>query len=244
MEHDPVQFELSESGRTQLETISRRCEEYAQTYDTLRYQRLVPWSGRGHVRTSEAHWEAFLAAQDESAFEHDWFRWDGPHRCMFGLWLGMWLGSPDGLDEFGELCGAIAKVLQTEDPPSINIRDEIGAWRQDQWIWQMHDWSSRFDIPGLQSDVFIWDSEVDANEEPSEFVEIAERWRLGRSGPYPEHPFVWRFVDNIFTASATALRAILNPLPVAEMNDGWEEEMLPYIGRVTVEAPSVISMHS
>ena len=208
---------ISKAGRRSLKDICREFERCSRSYPALYHQRMVPWSETGRVGISLSQWEAFRTVCSEQLNADTWWQWDEPSfDCDY---LGKWFGDGEGLDEFANLSESVAMVLSREDvdfdPLDFNLEVHHGS----DWLSRLHDWAFKYKMPLLRSDMTLWGCEDYVYED---FYELAEQWETLDSGVrIPRHPVVWRLIDNVFTSSATAIRAILRPDTVIATNEPW-----------------------
>ena len=102
-------FSLSPAGRHNLEAICVELERAARHYPPLYHQQLKPWSVKGEVSITERQWAAFI--ENEGLSDDSWCEWHGP----FEDFLGIWYGSPEGIDTFRDLSDSLRVVLRRED---------------------------------------------------------------------------------------------------------------------------------
>lgn len=61
---------------------------------------------------------------------------------------------------------------------------------------------------------------------------MAKQWEtLDDETSIPRHPVVWRLIDNVFTSSVTAIRALLWPDAVITTNEPWPLSLFPPLFR-------------
>lgn len=213
-------FTLTESGRANLNAILEEFLRANRHYGPLYHLRLIPWSEDGEVSVSESQWEAFINSHTASPDDEDWWEWDGPHTAKPGfsyLSLGMWTGDPDGLQEFTDLANALVNVLSREnfsatDAPEHDFRS-VSCW-----LSTVHYWAFKYQLPLLRSDMTLWGAE---DSQSDQFFELAEMQVECNGISYPLHPLCFSLVDNVFTSSAAAIRAILQPATVISTNEPW-----------------------
>lgn len=233
---------LSKPARRTLKAIGREFDRCARAYPALYHQRMLPWSEKGHVGITLPQWDAFRRAASDQLDAQEWWQWNEPSwqsgyvRVRFGEDggleelgkvdeplashdPGLWFGDGEGLDEFVNLSESVAMVLSQDtldfDPFDFNL--EVGGWVD--WLNRLHDWAFKHQMPLLRSDMTLWGVE---DHDPEDFYELAEQWdSLDGGTSIPRHPVVWRLIDNVFTSSATAIRALLWPNAVITTNEPW-----------------------
>ena len=97
----------------------------------------------------------------------------------------------------------------------------LGSWRA--WLSQLHEWAFRYQMPLLRCDMSLWGCE---DYDFDGFYRLSALWEWNNDPRlrYPLHPVVWRIVDNLFTSSSTAIRAILEPDCVIATMNPWPSE--------------------
>lgn len=208
---------ISKAGRRNLKDICREFDRCSRNYPALYHQRMVPWSEKGRVGITLSQWEAFRHAEFAQLDDKVWSQWDEPSRD--DDYLGLWFGNGEGLAEFVDLSESVAMVLSQEnlefDPLDFNCDIRHGS----DWIQQLHDWAFKYQMPLLRSDMGLWGGD-DCDLE--DFYELAEEWYTLEDGTkIPRHPVMWRLIDNVFTSSMAAIRAILAPDTVIATNEPW-----------------------
>ncbi|QGJ68644.1 Hypothetical protein PBC10988_3050 [Planctomycetales bacterium 10988] len=208
---------ISKAGRHNLNAICQEFERCSRNYLPLFHQRMVPWSELGQVGITPSQWQAFRRTEDERLSDDVWWQWDEPHSG--NEHLGQWFGDPDGMEEFSDLSESVAMVLSREaidfDPLDFDVEISGGTG----WIALLHDWAFKYQMPLLRSEMSLWGVE---SYELEEFYDLAEHWDTSDDDTkFPRHPVVWRLIDNVFTASMTALRALLKPDVVIATNEPW-----------------------
>lgn len=212
-----IRLSLSKPARRTLKAIGREFDRCARAYSALYHQRMLPWSEKGRGGITLPQWAAFRVAASNRLEAGEWSQWDEP--SFDGDHLGLWLGDGEGLDEFVNLSESVAMVLSQEaldfDPFDFNL--EVGGWSD--WLNRLHDWAFKHQMPLLRSDMTLWGTE---DHDSEDFYELAEQWETLDGGTsIPRHPVVWRLIDNVFTSSATAIRALLWPDAVIATNEPW-----------------------
>jgi hypothetical protein len=204
---------------------------------------MLPWSESGRVGISLPQWDAFRRAASDQLDAQEWWQWDEPSwrsgnyaRVRFGEdgdveefgntsepvashYPGLWFGDGEGLEEFKNLSESVAMVLSQEaldfDPLDFNLEVAHGS----DWLVRLHEWAFKHQMPLLRSDMTLWGAE---DHDSEDFYELAEQWETLDGGTsIPRHPVVWRLIDNVFTSSATAIRALLWPNAVITTNEPW-----------------------
>ncbi len=212
-----IRLSLSKPARRNLKAIGREFDRCAHAYPALYHQRMLPWSEKGRVGISLSQWDAFRIAASDQLDAEVWSQWDEP--TLEDDYLGLWLGNGEGLDEFVNLSESVAMVLSHEaldfDPLDFNLEVAHGS----DWLVRLHDWAFKHQMPLLRSDMTLWGAE---DHDSEDFYELAEQWEtLDGETNIPLHPVVWRLIDNVFTSSATAIRALLWPDAVIATNEPW-----------------------
>lgn len=215
-------FSLTEAGRENLEAILAEFERAARSYPPLYHQRMIPWSIDGEVEINDAQWETFINAESNSLDDSEWWEWDGPHSAKPGMnstYLGMWYGNPEGLQEFINLVESAMIILEREDFSDVDANELPFAFGSlSQWISTLHMWAFRFHMPLLRIDMTPWGA---SDSDPDDYFELVEQKGKVGDSSYPLHPFCWKLVDNVFTSSMEAIRAILKPDMVIATNEPW-----------------------
>ncbi len=222
-----IRLSLSKSARRNLKAIGREFERCARAYPALYHQRMLPWSENGRVGITLPQWDAFRVAASNQLDAEEWSQWDEP--SFDDDHLGLWLGDGEGIEEFVNRGESVAMVLSHEaldfDPLDFNL--EVNEWSD--WLDRLHSWAFKHQMPLLRSDMTLWGRE---NQDAEDFYELAEQWETLDGGTsVPRHPVVWRLIDNVFTSSATAIRALLWPDAVITTNEPWPLSLIPPLFR-------------
>jgi hypothetical protein len=208
-------FSLSPAGRHNLEAICVELERAARQHPALFHQQLKPWSVKGEVRITEPQWEAFIENEGQCLSEEVWCDWDGP----FDDYLGIWHGSPDGLEEFCNLAESLGMVLCREDFSEIDSRDlPIEFESVHEWLMTLHQWAMRFSLPLLRGYGELWNGETD---DPNEYNRLIQIWGSVGDVSYPMHPLIFNLQFNVWSSSLAAVRALLSPELVVATNTIW-----------------------
>ena len=228
-----IHLSLTKPARRTLKALGREFERCARTYPALYHQRMLPWSEKGRVGITLPQWGAFRVAAPDRLDAEVWSQWDEP--SLDGDHLGLWLGDGEGLDEFVNLSESVAMVLSHEaldfDPLDFNL--EVNDCSD--WLDRLHDWAFKHQMPLLRSDMTLWGAE---DHDSEDFYELAEQWdSLDGGTSIPRHPVVWRLIDNVFTSSATAIRALLWPDAVITTNKPWPPSRVSVIFTSAIEEP-------
>ncbi len=217
---------ISQVGRDHLEDICRELEKCEERFLPLFHRQVAAWSKQGVVPMAADQWDAFIKGES-FLLEGTWFDWHGPHEYFNSRWLGMWYGDPGGKDEFLRLCKSIASVLRMETRIAGCEGGTLAVRGWPDWIFSIHDWAHRHQMPMLRSQLTIWNSSAplpsdDWGDDDLAVALAADRnWKSLDGVRYPAHPYVRSLVDNVFTASRTALRALLRPEFVAATRMPW-----------------------
>lgn len=213
----PMHLSLSKPARRNLKAIGREFDRCSHAYPALFHQRMIPWSENGPAGITLPQWDAFRSEASSLLDAEEWWEWDEP--SSDGDYLGLWFGDGEGLDEFANLSDAVAMVLSHErlsfDPLDFNFEVHRGT----DWICRLQEWGFKHQMPLLRSDMTLWGCRTYDLED---FYELAEQWDTLNDGmSVPRKPVVWRLIDNVFTSSAAAIRAILWPDTVIATNEPW-----------------------
>lgn len=234
MEKDTATMEritlpLSEAGRHNLEAIYQELDRCSRQYGGLYHQRMFPMSEYRCCTITSQQWAAFKQAAGELEGE-EWWQWDGASSDED--YLCLWFGDPSGLEEFATLSESIEMVLSRE---SINLEELNlggGPIAVPGWVHYLHNWAFKYQMPLLRHDMYLWEAE---DAELEEWCELLEHWdTLDDGTTFPRHPVVRRLVDNVFTSSMTAIRALLWPDLVIATNEPW-----PVVGGIVQAASKV-----
>ena len=210
---------IGNSARKELAEIGKEFARRSERFPPLHHSRIKPWSEHGESSITFAQWGTFIEAEGDRLENERWSQWEGPlinlNSMSKSSELGLWTGDPEGLDDFVSLSSSICMALQGEGILG-------GDWRR--WLEQLHEWAFRYQMPLLRCDISLWGRNDDYDLE--DFYRISSQWTWGDSPDlcYPSHPIVWRIVDNLFTSSATAIRAILAPNDVIATMNPWPSE--------------------
>lgn len=208
---------LSKAGFRNLKDICREFDRCSRSYPALYHQRMVPWSEKGRGGINLPQWEVFRQAAFAQLDDDVWSQWDEP--SAEDDYLGLWSGDGEGLAEFVDLRESVAMVLSREDMDFDPFNWSCEIQRGSDWLPLLHDWAFKHQMPLLRSEMGLWGcDEYDLED----FYELAEMWdTLDDGTKIPRHPVVWRLVDNVFTSSMTAIRAMLWPDSVVTTYEPW-----------------------
>lgn len=232
---------LTKSAKRELRAIAGEFDRCVSHYGALYHHSMKQWSERtGDERISVDQWNLFRDEESVQFSNDGWWEWDGPivsPRSEFAVGFGYWSGEGSGLESFLELGDSVAIVLSDEGAG-------IDSWRS--WLRLLHEWGIRYELPLLRSDLSLWGCEGYSMEQ---FDDLCGKWVTSDDGQrlYPKHPIIWRLVHNVFTSSAAALRAIVEPTEVIASNDPWPVETIGDLfeaSEISVEVPSVIEAES
>ncbi|MEZ5945163.1 MAG: hypothetical protein R3C18_27635 [Planctomycetaceae bacterium] len=208
-------FSLSPAGRQNLEAICVELERAARQHPPLYHQQLKPWSANGEVRITEQQWVAFIENEGNGLSEEVWCDWHGP----FDDYLGIWFGSPDGIDEFCDLIESVAMVLRREDFSNIDPLDlRVEFESLHEWLSTLHQWAMKFSLPLLRGFGEVWNGEA---SDADEYIRLIHSWGGIGAVSYPLHPLVFNLQYNVYSSTLAAIRAILTPEFVTATNEAW-----------------------
>ncbi|MCD0459533.1 hypothetical protein [Roseiconus lacunae] len=216
-------FSLSEAAKYNLEAIVHEFQRASLWHGPLYHERLVPWGGTAPAHVTREEWDTFIELESEKLSDDEWWEWDGPCSGSPGWntsFLGRWFGDPEGRDFFFCLVNSTLTVLGNEDVSEFPDLEAPFDFRSlNGWIGTLHAWAFRFQMPLLRSEMKVWGQD---DQQPSTFFETVNLWRQMDGGKrYPAHPVRWVLVDDVFTSSIAALRALLNPDLVVTTNEPW-----------------------
>jgi hypothetical protein len=208
---------LGAAARNALKALRREFRRCSDWYPPLYHEKFLPWSKAGTVNISESQWSAFQAENNPVDPDDEWFEWSGIHGSVEGF-LGRWAGSPEGIKEFINLADSVCIALADEDMGELPRLDDSG-----DWLWLLHRWAFRHQIPLLRSDMTVWG--CDQYPGWDDFYRLIETWSEPNSDGvcYPMHPLNWRLLFNVFTSSVAAIDALLKPERVITSNEPFED---------------------
>lgn len=230
---------LSKAGCRNLKDICREFDRCSRSYPALYHQRMVPWSEKGRGGISLPQWEAFRQAASAQLDDDVWSHWDEP--SAEDDYLCLWSGDGEGLAEFVDLSESVAMVLSREnvdfDPFNWSCEIQQGS----DWLPLLHDCAFKHQMPLLRSEMGLWGcDEYDLED----FYELAEMWdTLDDGTKIPRHPVVWRLIDNVFTSSMTAIRAMLWPDSVIATYEPWPVMRGEFTSPVPVIVTEELGVH-
>ncbi|WP_161604785.1 hypothetical protein, partial [Roseiconus nitratireducens] len=128
---------------------------------------------------------------------------------------------------FFNLVESTLNVLTEEDLKEIEVNDLVpfNFNSAEGWVGSLHAWAFRYQMPLLRCTMTTWGRE---NGDRREFFETVNLWRqLDRGTRYPAHPIRWTLIDDVFTSSVSAIRALLRPDLVLTENEPWPLADMP-----------------
>lgn len=212
---------LGAATRSALKALRREFRRCSNWYPPLYHEKFLPWSEAGTVDISESQWSTFETANESIHPADEWAKWSGIHRSLEGSdspFLGRWAGSPEGIEEFVNLADSVCIALADEDMGELPRLKDYG-----DWLWLLHTWAFRHQMPLLRSDMNVWGCEQ--FPESDDFYRLIETWTDPDENGigFPKHPLRWRLLFNVFTSSAAAIDAFLSPERVIASNEPFED---------------------
>ena len=217
-------FSISEAAKYNLEAIVHEFQRASQWYGPLYHERLVPWSGMAPAAVSDDEWDKFIELESDKLPDDEWWEWEGASTRSPGWnasFLERWFGDPEGRDSFLHLVESTLAVLDGEDLSEIDIHDVVpfDFRSAEGWVGTLHAWAFRYQMPLLRSTMTTWGRE---GHDRNEFFDTVNLWRqLDGGARYPAHPIRWALIDDVFTSSMAAIRALLRPDLVITDNEPW-----------------------